>query len=187
MGYCGSYVADSVQSYEVVYVLMILLWAKLTRGTHQLIHNINVIVIKEMSFSCTKCDYCYSEYSTSEKTFSSTKCDFLSCINNVKSKRGVITAKVYFHVFNSSTCDHLNIQGKILHCYICPYLYNIYMSHMIWLLYYEYDYIPGILIQESQYNSITNLTVIIICDKMNAKWENGHWIIYNLQWRYKIT
>ena len=61
------------------------------------------------------------------------------------------------------------------------------MSHIVCLLYSEYEYIPGILIQVSQHITIIRLTRIIICNKMNTKWENGQQLIYILKWRYKIA
>ena len=183
------YLDDTVQIYEVVYVLRSLLWAKLTGITHQLIHNINVIVTSEMPFSCMECDYWYSESSSSysDRSFSCTECDYSSCINNVESKREFKTVKVYFLVYNSSTVSQLNIEGKILHYNICLYIYRLCMSHIVGLLYSEYEYIPGILIQVSQHITIIRLTRIMICNKMNTKWENGQQLIYILKWRYKIA
>ena len=61
------------------------------------------------------------------------------------------------------------------------------MSHIVGLLYSEYEYIPGILIQVSQHITIIRLTRIIICNKMNTIWENGQQLIYILKWRYKIA
>ena len=80
-----------------------------------------------------------------------------------------------------------NVESKILHYNICLYIYRLCMSHIVGLLYSEYEYIPGILIQVSQHITIIRLTRIIICNKMNTIWENGQQLIYILKWRYKIA
>ena len=176
------FVDDIVQSYEMVYALMSFLWYEKTIRTHQCIHNINVIVSSEMSFSCTKCDYssCISEM------LSCTKGDYSSCINNTESKRDVITSKVYLLVSNSSTYGQLNIQVKVHYNCVCMNIYSMYMRHMIGLFCSEYKYKPGILSKESQYITIISLTRIIVCIKLNTMWEIGYLIIYISKWRYKI-